>query len=38
MSHEARAFLTALFGNKPEGLFVLVWTLHDKSSLVQESG
>lgn len=32
MSHEARTFLTALFGSKPEGLFVLVWTLHDKSS------
>src|SRR5437773_67516 len=32
MNHEARAFLAALFGSKPEGLFILVWTLHDKSS------
>src|SRR3984893_6500629 len=32
MSHEARNFLTALFGSKPEELYVLIWTLHDKSS------
>lgn len=29
---EARAFFKTLFGNKPEGAYILIWTLKDKKS------
>lgn len=32
MSTEARAFLGALFGDKPDDLYLLIWTLQDKRS------
>jgi putative DNA primase/helicase len=32
LNPQARAFLKELFDSKPEELYVLIWTLHDKAS------